>query len=127
MSIRNLMMGDGGSGGVIAEFTLTAGSKNIGFGRATGYDTGAITRRTFGSLSSDVYTYNGTEYTVTYFCNMESSSGCTYIGFGLPDGQIVKFSVDDVEYTVTYGDSSTYPRVPLTDETTYTIKILSIS
>lgn len=126
MSLRNLMMG-GSSGGAIAKFTLTADNVKVGFWRVVGYDSYGISGATFGSVSSSVYTYNGTEYTVSYFYNLASGSSSTDINFGLSDGQIVKFSVDGVEYTITHGDSSTYPRITLEEDTTYTIKILSIS
>lgn len=127
MSTRNLMMDDDSSGGVIAEFTLTADNKRVAFWGVTGYDSEYSSGVTLGSVSPGVYTYNGTEYTVRYFYNTSRNSSYTNIGFGLSDGQIVKFSVDDVEYTITHGDTSTYPYIPLTDGTTYTIKILSIS
>lgn len=125
MSVRNLMMG--GSSGIIAEFTLTAGDAKVAFWRVTGYDSVKASGANFGSVSSGVYTYNGAEYIVQYFYNTSRNSSYTNIGFGLSDGQIVKFSVDDVEYTITHGDTSTYPYVTLTSGTTYTIKILSIS
>ena len=130
MSLRNLIMGGssgGSSGGAIAKFTLTAGTAKVGYMRVTGYDSYGISGANFGSVSSDVYTYNGTEYIVQYFYNISRSSSGTSISFGLSDGQIVKFSVDDVEYTITHGDASTYPRITLTEDTTYTIKILYIS
>ena len=128
MSLRNLLMGgSSGSGGVIATFTLTADNVKVGFWRVVGYDSIGISGETFGSVSSSVYTYNGTEYAVSYFYNITRGSSGTNIDFGLSDGQIVKFSVDGVEYTITHGDSSTYPRITLDEDTTYTIKILSIS
>ena len=130
MSLRYLMMGGssgGSSGGGIAEFTLTADNVKVGFWRVVGYDSIKASGATFGSVSSGVYTYNGTEYTVQYFYNITSGSSGTNINFGLSDGQIVKFSVDGVVYTITHGDSSTYPRITLEEDTTYTIKILSIS
>lgn len=125
MSVRNLMMG--GSSGIIAEFTLTAGNARVGFWKVTGYDSVKASGANFGSVSSGVYTYNGTEYIVQYFYNTSGNSSSTSISFGLSDGQIVKFSVDDVEYTITHGDSSTYPYITVDSGTTYTIKILSIS
>ena len=129
MSLRILMMGgsSGGSSGAIAEFTLTADNVKVGFWRVVGYDSIKASGATFGSVSSNVYTYNGTEYTVSYFYNIASGSSGTNIDFGLSDGQIVKFSVDGVEYTITHGDSSTYPHITLEEDTTYTIKLLSIS
>lgn len=125
MSVRNLMMG--GIGGVIADFTLTVASKRVAFWTVTGYDSVKASGVNLGTVSSGVYTYNDAEYTVQYFYNTSRNSSYTNIGFGLSDGQIVKFSVDDVEYTITYGDTSTYPYITLIRDTTYTIKILSIS
>lgn len=127
--LRNLLFKTpASSGGVIANFTLTAASKKAFYYiTATGYDSVKASGMNFGTVSSGVYTYNGAEYIVQYFYNTNRNSSYTYIGFGLSDGQIVKFSVDDVEYTITHGDTSTYPYVTLTSGTTYNIKILSIS
>ena len=127
MSLRNLMMG-GRKDTLISTSFLTAGEFTSGFGVFTSIYTGKGTIRVkkntydFGSISSD-----DSMYVLNEMYN-SSEESYTYVEFtDVSSGQVVKFSVDGIKYTFTCGDTSTYPYIPLTNGTTYTIKLLSIS
>ena len=127
MSLRNLMMG-GRKDTIISTSFLTAGEFTSGAGVFTSTYTGKGTIRVnkktydFGSISSD-----DSMYVLNKMYN-SSEESYTYVEFtDVSSGQVVKFSVDGIKYIFTCGDTSTYPYIPLTSGTTYTIKILSIS
>lgn len=123
MSLRNLMMG-GIKDTIISTSFLTAGEFTSYFTTYTGKGTIRVNKKTydFGSISSD-----DSMYVLDKMYN-SSDESYTYVEFtDVSSGQVVKFSVDGIKYTFTCGDTSTYPYIPLTSGTTYTIKILSIS
>ena len=123
MSLRNLMMG-GIKDTIISTSFLTAGEFTSYFTTYTGKGTIRVNKKTydFGSISSD-----DSMYVLNKMYN-SSKESYTYVEFtDVSSGQVVKFSVDGIKYTFTCGDTSTYPYIPLTSGTTYTIKILSIS
>ena len=127
MSLRNLLMG-GRKDTIISTSFLTAGEFTSGSGVFksiyTGKGTIRVNKKThdFGSISSD-----DSMYVLDEMYN-SSNESYTYVEFNdVSSGQVVKFSVDGITYTFTCDDSSTYPYIPLTNGTTYTIKLLSIS
>ena len=123
MSLRNLMMG-GIKDTIISTSFLTAGEFTSYFTTYTGKGTIRVKKKTydFGSISS-----GDSMYVLNEMYN-SSEESYTYVEFtDVSSGQVVKFSVDGIKYTFTCGDTSTYPYIPLTSGTTYTIKILSIS